>query len=148
MCYSLVWNPDLQRLQVVQLLTQAFGSVGAVVAWYRTAKVIQAIMLQIFEIPVFCYLDDFFFVIPEAPHQDHDSAEFVIKVFKFVVTELLGWELDCQKEEIGSELLLLGINISMDDDVSRWRFNPVKAEVWVKDFQYSLDQNWLPPSLA
>ena len=34
LCWSLVWNPELEELQAMQLCTQAFGSLGGVVAWY------------------------------------------------------------------------------------------------------------------
>ena len=50
LCYALVFNPHKQRLQVVRLMTQAFGSLGGVVAWYRTAKIIQTIMLELFDL--------------------------------------------------------------------------------------------------
>ena len=84
LCYSLVYNPEKQCLQVVQLWTQAFGSLGGVVAWYRTAKLIQKIMLELFHIVVFAYVDDFFWVMPDGSTDDINLADFVLSAFKHV----------------------------------------------------------------
>ena len=43
LCHALVFNPETQKWQVVQLLSQTFGSLGGVVAWHRIAKAIQTI---------------------------------------------------------------------------------------------------------
>ncbi len=42
--WALVYNPVAHKLQATRLNTQTFGSVGAVVAWHRTASAIQAIL--------------------------------------------------------------------------------------------------------
>ena len=132
----------------MELFTQAFGSLGGVVAWYRTAKVIQTLLLDLFGIVVFCYVDDFFFVIPESPAGTTDSAKFVLNMFQRIVTGLLGWDLDPEKEDYGDELLLLGVHIAMEDSSSMWRFNPTKAELWAREFEEVLASNHLPPSTA
>ena len=80
LCYSLAYNPELQRFQVIRLYTQAFGSLGGVVAWYRTAKLIQTIMLDLFHIVVFAYVDDFFWVVPDGCNGE-SMADFVLRVF-------------------------------------------------------------------
>lgn len=39
--WSLVFNPELEKLQVMPMYSQVFGSLGAVAAWLRTAKAAQ-----------------------------------------------------------------------------------------------------------
>ena len=123
LCYALIYNPERRCLQVIRLLTQAFGSLGGVVAWYRTAKLIQCIMLELFDIVVFVYVDDFFWVIPDGAESDSDYAAFVMSAFKRVVTGLLGWELDAEKEHVGDDMSLLGIQVSLEAESSTWKFN-------------------------
>lgn len=148
LCFSLVYNPVEKKLQVIQLFTQAFGSLGGVVAWYRTAKMIQCIMQELFGIVVFAYVDDFFWVVPDGPAACDNTANFVLDAFKQVVNGILGWELDAEKEEVGDDMLLLGIQITLDEQVSKWRFNPSKAKEWANDFQKAMDEDSLPPALA
>jgi len=148
LCFALVWNPHLKRLQVIQLFTQAFGSLGGVVAWYRTAKLLQTVMLELFDIVVFAYVDDFFWVMPDMPDVDQDAASYVLEVFKEVVTDLLGWDLDPKKEAIGSEIQLLGLQVRLDKECSLWKLNSQKAELWAKEFQAAIDSDSLSPSQA
>lgn len=75
MTYALVFNPEAGRLQVVQLHSQAFGSIGAVVAWNRTAKLAQMVMQDLFCIPIFAYVDDFFYILPEFVTVDGIKSE-------------------------------------------------------------------------
>ena len=107
MCWSLAYNPRLQRLQVVPILSQSFGSLGAVVAWYRTARLLQHIMQELFGIVVYAYVDDFW---PAMAREGADtvSAKWVLDMFRSVCSELSGWELDPDKEATGTELTLLG----------------------------------------
>ena len=147
LCFSLVYNPEKEKLQVVQLFTQAFGSLGGVVAWYRTAKVLQHILLELFHIPVFAYVDDFFWV-SVSPSSQRDLAKFILDVFKAVVTRLLGWDLDPEKEDFGSEMVLLGVQIRMGAKSSYWSPSPIKADLWIEEFTQALDKDHMPPGLA
>ena len=61
---------------------------------------------------------------------------------------MLGWDLDPEKEDFGSELLLLGVCVQMDLNVSYWRPNPIKVGSWVEEFEVALKENYLPPGLA
>ena len=148
LCWSLVWNPKLERLQAIRLHTQAFGSLGGVVAWYRTAKLIQTIMLELFDIIVFAYVDDFFWVVPHLPDDQGDLAQFVLETFKTVVTDLLGWDLDPEKEHTGHEMLLLGVDVGMHEGFSRWKFNSAKASSWIQEFEEVLHNDYLSPAMA
>ena len=60
LCWGLVFNLEANRLQAVPLFSQLFGSLGGVAAWFRTAKAIQNIMLKIFKLPIYFYVDDAF----------------------------------------------------------------------------------------
>ena len=93
MSYALVYNPERRCLQVIRLLSQAFGSLGDVVAWYMTAKLIQCIMLKLFVIVVFVYVDDFCWVIPEGAESDSDYAACVMSAFKRSLQAYLAWSL-------------------------------------------------------
>jgi len=148
LCFALVWNPHLQKLQVIQLFTQAFGSLGGVVAWYRTAKLLQKVMLELFDIVVFAYVDDFFWVMPDMPNVEQDASKYVLEVFKEVVTGLLGWDLDPKKEATGADIQLLGLQVRMDKECSHWRLNDQKAELWANELQAAIDSDRLSPSQA
>ena len=113
----------------------------------RTAKMIQSIMLELFHVVVFVYVDDFFWVAPDSD-QNENLAEYILNVFKHVVTGLLGWELDSEKESVGDEMLLLDIQVVLRSDATTWQFNPTKAEVWISEFQKALNDDHLPPALA
>ena len=61
--------------------------------WYRTAKLIQTIMLELFSIPVFAWVDDFFWIAPDGlGGNNNNAAEFIMENLKLVVTDLLGWQ--------------------------------------------------------
>ena len=143
LCFALAWNPHEKRIQVFELYTQAFGSLGGVVAWFRTAKLLQTVMLKLFDIPVFAYVDDFFWVMPDMPGVEQSLADYVLEVFKEVITDLLGWDLDPQKEATGSELLLLGLQIRLGAESSHWKLDSQKAGQWIQDFQIVI---WLQRS--
>ena len=78
--WALVYSPEAKKLQATRLNTQTFGSVGAVVAWHRTASAIQAIMESL-GIVIFVYVDDCFWITPR--HQDPQApdAEWILRVF-------------------------------------------------------------------
>ena len=112
LCWAVVYNPDLERLQVVPLWSQVFGSLGGVTAWFRTARAIQHIMLVTFGLPIFLYVDDAFWASSgcRVPDGSTQSA-WIGKVFQSVVTGLLGWELDADKACVGPALTLLGLDV-------------------------------------
>ena len=63
LCWALVYNPHLGEHQVTQLHSQTFGSLGAVIAWYRAAKAIQTVMEQL-GLVVQLHVDDCFWITP------------------------------------------------------------------------------------
>jgi len=122
LCWALVYNPELERHQVVPLYCQAFGSLGGVVAWFRTVAMIQSIMQDLFGLVVFAYVDDCFWVAPKFATTDgHPTAAWVAQMFESVVTELLGWRLDPDKAGVGACIVLLGLEVEMAKDWSSWR---------------------------
>ena len=124
LCYSLVFNPELQRHQVVPLYSQAFGSLGAVVAWYRTAMAVQHIMTSILRLPVMIYVDDCFWVSPTFDLPAQPSAQWIQCVFEYITQHLLGWTLDQDKSQVGERLTILGLEIEFGPTESKWAFEP------------------------
>ena len=140
LCWALVYNTDLQRHQVVPLYTQCFGSLGAVVAWYRTVSMIQNIMSELFGLVVFVYVDACFWVAPDySSFQGFPTASWIATVFQEVVTGLLGWDLDNQKRAVGPKIVLLGLEVSMGKDSSLWKLDDNKAAEWIAYMETILD---------
>ena len=93
LCQSLVFDPRERCHKVVSLRSQAFGSVGAVVAWFRTASAIQAILEHLFGVVTLMYVDDCFWFGSKADDAfSLPTSLWQREVLSFVVTELLGWE--------------------------------------------------------
>ena len=149
LCYSLVFNPKLGKHQVVPLHCQAFGSLGGVIAWYRTAMMIQCVMQEIFGLVVFVYVDDCFWIVPQFDrHTELQSADWIAKLFEFVVTGLFGWELDPDKHATGQEMVLLGLRITLHNEMSEWSLDDRKSEAWIQDLEQALKENCLTPAQA
>ena len=149
LCCTLSFNPVVGKLQVAPLYSQAFGSVGAVVAWYRTATALQTIMDRIINLNVFSYVDDCFWACPDFEFQDSmPTARWQQEVFHEVASGLLGWELDPEKSETGTTVTLLGLSITMESTHSEWRLDARKAEEWSQDIDRILQADTLYPSEA
>ena len=116
-------------------------------AWHRTAALIKNIMESVFELLVFSYVDDFFWVSVNDPKSGVNAA-WLQQVFRQVAQDLLGWKLDPAKDEAGPCVTLLGLEISLNSNESRWRLNPQKATEWVSDMYHVLSQDWLTPATA
>ena len=89
--WCLVYNPILKRHQVAPLKSQSFGSLGAVMAWCRTAMLIQKILQDLFFLTTFVYADDCFWVTPSFQGGDGPNAAWQASAFQYVVEALLGW---------------------------------------------------------
>ena len=147
LCWALVYNPELKRHQIARLNTQTFGSLGAVVAWYRTARAIQTVMTEL-GLVILAYVDDCFWVTPKFDSADMPDATWFLRTFEFVTDYLLGWKLDPAKSAVGTCITLLGLEIDMQEDVSNWRLSPDKAEQWCKTIEGFLEADVLLPSEA
>ena len=77
MCWSLVFNPATRRHQVVPLYSQAFGSLGAVVAWFHAALAVQFIMTVVFGLPIMLHVDDCFWIAPSFEGQNMPTAGWI-----------------------------------------------------------------------
>ena len=104
LCWSLVFDPEQREYVVIPIQSQAFGSLGAVVAWFRTVKMIQVIMEQLFGIVIVAFVDDCFWVTPKYPETNSPGASWVLQVFEYITTELLGWKLDPDKSSTGTTI--------------------------------------------
>ena len=116
LCWVLVFNPGVMKWQIVPLWSYILGNVGGVTAWYyRTARAIQSILIMVFHLVVLLYVDDVFWAATDAIMPSGKiQAEWIGDVFREVVTDLLGWELDPDKETRSSELLLLGLDVRVE----------------------------------
>ena len=101
LCWALVFCPEAGRHVVAPIRSQEFESLGAVAAWFRTAKAIQHIMLRIFKLVLLAYVDDCFWVTPAVELEGHLNARIVACAFEYVVAHLLGWKLDPSKSCVG-----------------------------------------------
>ena len=147
LCWALIYNTDEERHQVVPAQSQSFGSLGAVVAWHRTACLLQTLMQSLFGLVVFSYVDDFFWVAPVDPTSVMDAG-WLQGFFRRVVSGLLGWQLDPSKDAYGSSVVLLGLEITLKTQASCWRLSPPKAKEWLEDIVEALQSNYLAPSTA
>ena len=144
LCWAVLYNPDLLRLQVVPLWSQVFGSLGGVTAWFRTARALQHIMLTVFGIPLFLYVDDAFGAslgcqLPDGSTQ----AGWAGSVFESVATHLLGWELDPQKGCHGAAMTLLGLDVRIRGRSSHWAISERKRVEWAESIKHILSSDCL-----
>ena len=121
--WGLVYNPGLGKHQITRLQSQTFGSLGAVMAWYRTAMVLQHTLQQEFGVSTFVYVDDCFWVTRCQETDGGPDAKWQLGVFEFVVTHLLGWSLDPDKSKVGQKLTLLGLDVGLGAEKSSWTLN-------------------------
>ena len=70
-----MFGPVSAEFVVIPIQSQAFGSLGAVVAWFRTVKLIQCIMENLFQLVILCYVDDCFWFTPRYTEQNAPNAE-------------------------------------------------------------------------
>lgn len=149
LCWALVYNPDEGRLQAVPIYSQVFGSLGGVTGWYRTARAIQHIMLTMFFVAIFFYVDDAFWaaravILPNGQTQ----VVWIGSVFKRVVSGLLGWELDPAKEECGQCIQLLGLQVHVSGVTSFLSMGARKSRDWALDIRTVLVEDHISPGMA
>ena len=113
--------------------SQSIGSLGAVMAWFRTAILFQTILETLFLLTTFIYVGDAFWAAPEFPNRGGPDAAWQALVFDYVIQELLGWQLDPKKTHVGYTIKLLGMQISMGNEASEWTVSQDKAEEWLRD---------------
>jgi len=117
--------------------------------WYRAAKAVQSIMTSIFGLRIFLYVDDAFWVEPAVIlNSGLSAANWIGDLFKRVVTDLLGWDLDPDKADVGSCVVVLGVEITLDGEDSFWRLSPMKRQRWIDDLKTVLADDKLTPGHA
>ena len=118
-------------------------------AWCRTAMMMQSVMQELIGLVIFVYVDDCFWILPSfTTESGKDSEKWVLGVFKKVMTDLMGWSLDPDKEATGDSMVLLGLHVEMRRDVSVWTLDERKAEMWTKEIVDILRRNELHPAMA
>ena len=148
MNWGLVYNPEMERHQVVPLFTQTFGSLGAVMAWFRTAMLLQHVLENEFGLTTFVYVDDCFWVTRNLQEAGGPDAHWQLRTFEYIVTHLLGWGLDPEKSRVGQEITVLGLQIDMGPSISSWTLSPDKAVDWSRDILGFLEKGVLTPGDA
>ena len=146
--WCLIFNPEVGRHQVAPLRSQTFGSLGAVMAWYRTAMLLQHVLQQLFRVTTFIYVDDYFWACPDAEPGEGPNADWQACVFQYAVEELLGWKLNPGKTELGHTVTLLGLRVNILEDAAEWQLSTDKAKEWAEDILRFLQTNRLLPSEA
>ena len=122
-----MYCPTERKHKVAHINSQSFGSLGAVAAWYRTARMVQHVMLSIFGYVIFVYVDDCFWVAPEFDQEGYPGVDTIANTFEYVVSELLGWRLDDEKSCVGRKIVLLGLEIEMTESESPRTLSPDKG---------------------
>ena len=128
--------------------SQAFGSLGAVAAWFRAAKAIQHIMLRLFKLVLLTYVDDCFWVAPAVELEGHLNARIVACAFEYVVPRLLGWKLDPSTSCVGKCVAILGREVRVGAQSSSWQLSEDKAEAWISEIREQLAKDRLTPAEA
>ena len=98
---------------------------------------------------VFMYVDDAFW--PGTTYQfesGENQAEVIGRVFRYVVSELLGWELDPGKAGLGDSLLLLGLQVCVARGMSTWCVGESKRTQWTRELRQVLINDSLTPGEA
>jgi hypothetical protein len=109
----------------------------------------QWVMQELFGLVVFVYVDDCFWIVPEFTTDSGEQSEkWFLGVFKEVMTDLMGWSLDPDKEATGDSMVLLGLLVEIRWDVSVWTLDERKALQWSMEIAEILERNELHPARA
>ena len=135
--WALVYDTDAECWVVSELRTQPFGALGGVYAWWRCGQAIRSIMVKLFWLVFFIYVDDVFLAEPDS------SADLAKRTFQRVV-ELLGWELDPEKSAGMSESIdVLGCTAQVVRQGIRWSLTGQKSDDWSMQIRIILERNTL-----
>ena len=110
---------------------------------------LQAVLQCLFHVAAFAYVDDCYWVAFDGAEQHQlPTAAWMQSVFHEVVVTLLGWRLDADKCQIGTELTWLGLRIELRKDPSTWMRDSQKANECIRHLEECLENNILLPSEA
>jgi hypothetical protein len=120
-----------------------FGSLGSVHGWDRQGALLCHLGRRILGLPLFRYVDDFFGAEEEGL-EDH-----AMQCFARLVRAVLGpTAIKQEKLECGTQLEVLGLSVSYDNQGLRVRVSDKKAEAWSECIQEVLDAGVLSSGLA
>jgi len=131
----------------LQLLSCPFGAVGSVHAWHRFGAAIQSILANVFAVAYPRYVDDLFGVDLLDGQGPQETAE----LSRWVIEDLLGWELDADKGESNTaEFRALGVDVAVQEQEDKICFSigEDKAASWIDKISLILHQQHLAPSDA
>jgi len=144
-------NADLLALQ---LWSCPFGALSSVHSWHRFGAAIQLILANLFDIPYPRYVDDLFGVDP-TPMRPREyvwqCASGTARLAKWVIQELLGWELDEDKAKQNSQQFrALGVDVECDEatDTLRFEIGQDRIQKWTAEINEILFSCWCSPSRA
>ena len=127
MQYLVLQNPDDHSLIAVKANTQTFGSIGAGAAWWRVAQALKAILRKKFRLPAFIYVDDVFVLVPQS------LAREALQLVKFVLKDMLGWDLDDEKSMAGQDLVVLGARFIFKERGIQVSIPEFKRLAWLEE---------------
>ena len=84
--WALVFDTDTQRWVASELRTQPFGALGGVYAWWRVAQALRSILVRLFGLVIFLYVDDVFMAVLSSIAR---SAKQQLKT----LVAMIGWDL-------------------------------------------------------
>ena len=118
-------------LQALELWACPFGALGSVYAWDRLGGAVQLILAELFLIPYARYMND---LLGADPAGATDGPVATAELARFVIEDLLGWELDHEKaREDAAELTALGVKVRVSDDEVKLRVGDERAARWVEE---------------
>ena len=108
-------------IRAMRLFSAPFGAVSSVHSWHRFGAAIQRILARLFLIWYPRYVDDLFALdcLQEdtAANGEVTGPCGTASLARFVVSELLGWELDADKAVTNAKsCVVLGVTATLDDD--------------------------------
>ena len=139
---TIILTPPGGPVHYAKLHTQPFGSSRAPANWGRVTHFLQEVMLNMFDVVVFIYVDDCFIVEP------HDTLQSAWDAFH-TVCQMLGLSLEPAKgQPPARKLHLLGADIALTAEGIHASFPDRKRHDLLNDLKQVLKYNQLNPAQA
>ena len=129
---------------------------ASVFAWHRFGAAIQQVLARLFCLVYARYVDDLFVADAVISNDQTDPATLVephgaAELARWVVQDLLGWELDAEKAVSGAnEFTALGVDVQFDEHDRElvFRVGSQRLSSWRKEIEECLRREMLAPSHA
>jgi len=120
-----------------------FGCLGSVFAWDRVGHAILVIARRMLFLPLLRYVDDYFGV------SHPDCAKHTAAIFQRLVRALLGpTAINDSKTEVGKELVVLGLLVSLASQGLSISLDSIKASSWMQMLREAYETQLLPGGTA